>query len=58
MDFSAWILPWTLHGYFNPGQKVFWILTMILEDARFRVPFGGVKNALKTSILKILYHEF
>ena len=19
MDFSAWMLPWTLHGYFNPG---------------------------------------
>jgi len=19
MDFSAWILPWTMHGYFIPG---------------------------------------
>ena len=21
MDFSAWISPWALHGYFNPGRR-------------------------------------
>jgi len=27
MNFSAWILPWTLNGYFNPGLR-YWTQDM------------------------------
>jgi len=39
MDFSAWIPPWTLHGYFNPGPLRVTVKggTPRVEDSTFQI---------------------